>query len=216
MMQDTRWQILEILKKCGEVTVQELSRKLDLTSVTVRHHLEILRAEGYVTDPEIRHSNRPGRPRYIYKLADAAADLFPNNYRGLAEALLKAMRENVEPTVYHKLLDETAQCLAAGAGELPEDHDKRMAYITAYLNQEGFIARWQKVEAADATTPTTAGADAYHIYISNCPYHYVAQHHAGTCEIDERLIQLLTGGNVERVEGYASQNNTCVYKISWP
>jgi predicted ArsR family transcriptional regulator len=210
-MQETRWQILEILKKCGEVTVQELSQKLGLTSVTVRHHLEILRAEGYVTDPEIRHSNRPGRPRYIYKLADAAADLFPNNYRGLAEALLDAIHENVEPAMYHELLDKTAQCLAAGAGELPEDHDERMACVVAYLNEQGFIARWQKDEGTDATD-----AADYYIYISNCPYHYVAQQHAETCEIDERLIQLLTGGKLERLEGYASENDRCVYKITWP
>ncbi len=215
-MQDTRWQILEILKKCGEVTVQELSRRLDLTSVTVRHHLEILRAEGYVTDPEIRHSNRPGRPRYIYKLAEAAADLFPNNYRGLAEALLETIQENVEPGMYHELLDKTAQYLAASVGELPEDRDERMECIVAYLNQQGFIARWRKEQwSGDLAQRKPEGAD-YYIYISNCPYHYVAQHHSGTCEIDERLIQLLTEGKLERVEGYASQNETCVYRIIWP
>ena len=38
-MQDTRQQILEILKRLGEVTVQELSRELGLTSVTVRSNL---------------------------------------------------------------------------------------------------------------------------------------------------------------------------------
>ena len=54
-MQDTRQQILEILKRLGEVTVQDLSNELRLTSVTVRHHLEILRSEGYITEPEIRH-----------------------------------------------------------------------------------------------------------------------------------------------------------------
>jgi DeoR family suf operon transcriptional repressor len=94
-MQDTRQQILEILKRLGEVTVQELSNELQLTSVTVRHHLEILRSEGYITEPEIRHSNRPGRPRYVYRLTSTAADLFPNNYSGLASALLDSIRECV-------------------------------------------------------------------------------------------------------------------------
>ncbi len=62
-MQDTRQQILEIMKRLGEVTVQDLSTELGLTSVTVRHHLEILRSEGYISDPEIVRSSRPGRPR---------------------------------------------------------------------------------------------------------------------------------------------------------
>jgi predicted ArsR family transcriptional regulator len=205
MIQDTRWQILEILKQCGEITVQELSEKLGLTSVTVRHHLEVLRGEGYVTDPEIRHSNRPGRPCYIYKLAPAAADLFPNNYRGLADALLEAIRETLSPATYHQLLDKTAQYLTAEVTRLPEDRDARMESIIKYLNEQGFIARWQKDEAGDV-----------YVHVSNCPYHYVAQRHSGTCEIDEHIIQSLTGGKLERVKGYASQNGTCSYKIIWP
>ncbi|MBN1486795.1 MAG: ArsR family transcriptional regulator [Anaerolineae bacterium] len=204
-MQDTRQQILEILKHHGEVTVQELSRELELTSVTVRHHLEILRSEGYITDPEVRRSNRPGRPRYVYRLTSTAADLFPNNYSGLADALLSTLREKLSAGERESLLEETARKLAADAGDLPKDHDARLASTVAYLNQQGFVARTEKNE--DGT---------HSIIISNCPYHYVARHNPESCRIDERMIQMLTGGQLERTQGYASQNGLCVYRVTWP
>ncbi|MBN1260875.1 MAG: ArsR family transcriptional regulator [Anaerolineae bacterium] len=204
-MQDTRQQILEILKRHGEVTVQELSRELGLTSVTVRHHLEILRSEGYITEPEVRRSNRPGRPRYVYRLTSMAADLFPNNYSGLANALLEVLQKDVAPQERQRIIEGVARQLASGAGELPEAPEERLDSIISYIKQLGFVARWEK-----------GHADDYHIYICNCPYHYVAQNHPETCTIDEIMLRSLTGAHLERIQGRASHNAICGYEVIWP
>ncbi len=203
-MQDTRQQILEILKRKGEVTVQELSRELTLTSVTVRHHLEILRSEGYITEPEVRRSCRPGRPRYVYRLTSTAADLFPTNYSGLANALLEALKNTIEPEKRKELLRDVGRQLAAGAGELPEEHEKRLNYVIAYIKQLGFVARWER----DAN-------GAYHIFVCNCPYHYVAQYHPETCLIDEVMLAELTGATLTRTEERASEDAFCRYQLVW-
>ena len=158
-MQDTRQQILEILKRRGEVTVQELSRELNLTSVTVRHHLEILRSEGYITEPEIHRSNRPGRPRYVYRLTSTAADLFPNNYSGLANAMLDTLKTCLPQEEQLNFLRETAKRMVAGAGDLPSNRDARMDSALAFMNQQGFVARWDKDKDGQ-----------YFIYVSSCPY----------------------------------------------
>lgn len=203
-MQDTRQQILEILKRHGEVTVQELSRELGLTSVTVRHHLEILRSEGYITEPEVRRSNRPGRPRYVYKLTSTAADLFPNNYSGLANALLDTLDTCIPPEERDNLLQETAKRMVASAGELPADRDARMQSALTFMNQQGFVARWEKNKDGN-----------YYIYVSSCPYHHVAQHHPETCQIDEGIIRLLTQAEPVRVQAAAHRGQLCVYEIKW-
>ena len=54
-MQLTRKRILDILKEQGHATVDELSDKLKLTAVTVRHHLDVLRTEKLVEPPIVRH-----------------------------------------------------------------------------------------------------------------------------------------------------------------
>ncbi len=203
-MQDTRQQILEILKRRGEITVQELSEELELTSVTVRHHLEILRSEGYITDPEVRRSSRPGRPRYVYRLTSMAADLFPTNYSGLAAALLQAL-DKVEPEQKEEVLEETAEQLAAGAiDELPEDREERLDAVVTYLKQLGFVSRWDKNEHSE-----------YYLYICNCPYHYVAQRHPETCNIDMYLLEKLLRADLKREQGLASEDALCGYRIDW-
>lgn len=203
-MQDTRQQILEILKRHGEVTVQELSHELGLTSVTVRHHLEILRSEGYITEPEIRRSSRPGRPRYVYRLTSTAADLFPNNYSGLASAMLDAMKVCMPPEEQQTFLQETAKRMVATARDLPVDRDARMDSALAFMNQRGFVARWDKNKEG-----------RYFIYVSSCPYHHVAQAHAETCQIDQTVIRQLTGGEPHRTQGSAQQGGLCVYEVTW-
>ncbi len=204
-MQGTRQQILEILKRHGEITVQKLSEELGLTSVTVRHHLETLRSEGYITDPEVRRSARPGRPRYVYHLTSTAADLFPNNYSGLAGALLESLQEMLEPQKRAQLLEQTAHRLASGVTDLPVEPERRLDAIVSYLKRLGFVARWEN----------TAGAK-YLLHICNCPYHYVAQNHPELCLMDEMMLRELTGAELDRHPGHASDNAICTYEIFWP
>lgn len=203
-MQDTRQQILEILKRKGEVTVQELSQELRLTSVTIRHHLEILRSEGYITDPEVHRSSRPGRPRYAYRLTSTAADLFPTNYSGLANALLEALDTSLPGESREELLAAVGRQLAAGAGDLPTDREKRLDQVIAYIKQLGFVARWERDEEG-----------AYHIFVCNCPYHYVAHSHPEICRIDEVMLSQLTGAQLIRTEERASEDAFCKYELVW-
>jgi len=208
-MQDTRQQILEIIKRHGEVTVQELSNELELTSVTVRHHLEILRSEGYISVPEVRRSSRPGRPRYVYHLTSTAADLFPNNYSGLASALLGSIDECMEPQQREVLLERAAERIAKRAGDLPSDPAQRIESVVTFMNQQGYVSRWEKDEKK---------AGRYTIYISSCPYFHVSQTGGATCKIDLHLCQLLAGPNVEvqRVTNEAKQGGLCIYVLDWP
>ncbi len=204
-MQDTRQQILEILKRDGEVTVQDLSRQLRLTSVTVRHHLEILRVEGYITEPEVQRSNRPGRPCYTYRLTSTAADLFPNNYSGLTNAILDTLVDRLAPQEYEAVLKDTAHRMAEKAGHLPVEPKERVAGITDFLNSQGFVARWEE-----------EGDGHFSITISNCPYHYVVQRHTEICRIDEIILRSLAGGKLTPQERAAHAGGLCRYEISWP
>ena len=187
-MQDTRQQILEIIKRHGEATVRELSQELGLTSVTVRHHLEILRSQGYISDPEISRTNKPGRPRFVYRLTSTAADLFPNNYSGLASALLEAVEDCIPP--------------------LPQDPQERIDSIVLFLNQQGYVSRWVE----DPKHPRR-----YLIHISSCPYQHVSETHSAPCHIDQHLIEILAGENavVTRTETGAKDGKLCTYVLDY-
>ncbi len=207
-MQDTRQQILEIIKRHGEATVRELSQELGLTSVTVRHHLEILRSQGYIADPEISRTNKPGRPRFVYRLTSTAADLFPNNYSGLASALLEAVEDCVPPSACQALLELTAKHIAERAGPLPQDPQERVESIVRFLNQQGYVSRWVK-------DPKHPGR--YLIHISSCPYQHVSETHSAPCYIDQHLIEILAGESavVTRVETKAKDGKLCTYILDY-
>ena len=102
----------------GQATVDELAEVLELNSVTVRHHLDILRSEGLIADPVVRHRNKPGRPQYVYGLSEKASTRFPKNYCELAAKLLEEVKSNAAPGSVNVIFEGVANRLSATAPKL--------------------------------------------------------------------------------------------------
>ena len=64
-MQHTRRQILDCIKVNGGMSVDQLGRKLQVMSVTVRAHINVLERGNLVKGRELR-TGRAGRPRIVY------------------------------------------------------------------------------------------------------------------------------------------------------
>ena len=206
-MQATRQRILEILKERGQSTIDELSETLGLTSVTVRHHLDILRGEGLVEVPEVRRRTTPGRPQYVYTLTEAADDFFPKNYGAFTNLMISEIRDHYEPAELDRILRGMANRMAADAPKPVngETFEQRLTRVVNFLNQKGYIAKWEKTEG-----------DGYYLRTSNCPYHDVSQDHSQVCVMDMTLISDLLGTVPERVSWLAAGEYTCSYHIPIP
>src|SRR5260221_12944547 len=148
-MQQTRREILEVLHERGEATVDELVEALkprinhEITAVTVRHHLDVLRSEALVTPPEIRRRNAPGRPQHVYGLSERALEQFPNNYQNLAANLLTQIKTMLPPGEINVIMERTADQMVADAGVLDMPLEARLDHIVGYLNQQGYDAQWE-------------------------------------------------------------------------
>ena len=204
-MQATRQRILEILKERGEATIDELSQALDLTSVTVRHHLDILRGEGLVEVPEVKRRATPGRPQYVYTLTDAADEHFPKNYAGFTNLMITEIKERLEPTELDRILRGMAHRMTADVPKpLPgEPIEPRLNRLITFLNSKGYIAKWEKAQANDG----------YYVHTTNCPYHDVSHHHSQVCVMDMTLISELLGIVPERVSWMSAGEFDCTYHI---
>jgi len=86
-VEGTRSAILEILRRRSSVGVAELARELGLAGATVRRHLDVLLRDDYVSVTQER--GRTGRPRHIFALTEAGAELFPHHYVRLTHRLLE-------------------------------------------------------------------------------------------------------------------------------
>lgn len=205
-MQNTRQRILEILKEHNQATVEQLSHKLELTPVTIRHHLEILRGEGLVGAPTVVRRPGPGRPQHAYALTEAAGDFFPRNYHSLAGLMFDEIRQRVTQTELEQIMDGVADRLVARApspGHRPRPRDVLNAAVS-FLNDQGYVARWEQTPQGE-----------YLLHTCNCPYERVAQAHGEICRMDANFVTQLVGIQSERTSHMAAGDGTCSYRLQF-
>jgi predicted ArsR family transcriptional regulator len=204
-MQKTRQQILEYLKQHNEATVTELSRVLDnLTPVTVRHHLDIMRSEGLIEMPEVRHRISPGRPQYTYRLTAKAEQFFPKNIAFLTNHIISEVKSRLSKEQTTVIFENTADRMAS---EWPvprsdEPMTDRLERVTSILNQQGYMSDWEKV------------TDGFLLRLRNCPYGEVALSHTELCTLDTRYLGKLLGTEPHQIAHKISNDTICSYLIA--
>lgn len=202
-MQATRERILNILKERGQATVKELSETLDLTTVTIRHHLDTLRRENLVAPPTVRHRKAPGRPQHVYTLTQDAADFFPKRYEPLMVLVLEELRSHLPRQEFERIMERIGKRIA-GEAAIPRDADlkERVVLTVDFMDERGYMARWEKTEAGE-----------FLIHIANCPYEGVARSHSEVCNIDQTLLSELLGTAPNRIELSPGPPRRCTYVI---
>ena len=203
-MQQTRFGILEYLRERGTGTVEALAQAVGLAPVTVRHHLGVLRARGYVI-AETESVGR-GRPRYVFSLSPRGAEaLIDNGYKTLATRLLGAMKERDD--------DEPARFFRELAQRLADEHraefvgqpiEKRVEMLVRLLGKEGFAARWEQ------------DGHCYVIRQIGCPFHDLGSQHSEVCIMDLELVRSITGGHIARDRWRLSGDDLCEVRIRFP
>jgi len=183
--------------------VEELSNELGITTVTVRHHLDVLRAEGLVSEPVVRHRATSGRPQHAYGLTTKAGALFPKNFNGLAAQILDEVKSRFDIRAVNVIFEGVASRLLAEApAAIPnESFEQKLDGIVGFLNQKGYVARWEH------------SADGILVHTCNCPYEGLADSHPELCSLDMTLIAALTGLIPDRVSHMAQGEQSCSYLI---
>ncbi|HYM70676.1 MAG TPA: winged helix-turn-helix transcriptional regulator, partial [bacterium] len=82
MTSTTRGEILSLIKRHGPLTVQELSRRLEITPMGVRQHLAILERDGQLRSDGVRRGQ--GRPSRVYSITPEGDKIFPRTYEEVA------------------------------------------------------------------------------------------------------------------------------------
>jgi predicted ArsR family transcriptional regulator len=200
-MQKTRRLILDYLKEHGQSTVDELAEVLGLNSVTVRHHLDILRSAGLVGEPTIRHRSTPGRPQYCYGLTGEASQQFPKNYCDLAGKLIDEVKASTAPEIVPLIFEGVAHRLAQTAPALLPDAplSERLDRAVAFLNSQGYVANWEETEAGCL------------LHTCNCPYEALAERNPELCGMDLNLVTNLLGMAPQRLSRVVEGAPSCAY-----
>lgn len=202
-MQSTRQDILSILREENQATVEDLADRLELTPMTIRHHLNVLQAQNLVEASKVRRSKKVGRPRLVYTLTDAADDLFPHGYGELARRLVSEVKETMGEEETEAMFRRIAQDLAAEAppADPNQGFEERLDQVSDFLEEQGFLSRWEKTD------------EGYVLTNVNCPYRRVSQDHSEVCLLDVELLRRLLDVQPERLESMRGGDAACSFLL---
>ena len=202
-----RRELLLRLRHDGPSTPERLAGSLGLSRTGVLQQLHALEAAGLVSRTAIRHG--VGRPRHEYDVTDAAQDLFPTNYDGLASGLLAAIRaiggdvlvegvfEERRRITRERVRQRMAERLAPDAPLV--DRARELAVIQ---DEQGYLA--EAVVSPDGVI---------RLVERNCAIHRVSSEHAAACQAELDLFREVLGTTVERETHIAAGDRCCTYRI---
>jgi len=198
----TRNEILQLLRRNGQMTAGELSGELGVGAVGVRQHLATLCEDGLVAAVGVRRGL--GRPSHLYALTDKAGQRFPRAYESIALDALGYVAATGEAQI-ELLFEQRARRLAAQyqsclSGASVEE---RVALLAGLLNDQGYMCEWERAD--DGSIMLTE---------HNCPIDCVARAFPQACECELRLYEELIGAPLAQISTIAGGSARCCYRIS--
>jgi iron-sulfur cluster biosynthesis transcriptional regulator SufR len=198
---DTRTNIVNLLKINGKMTINEVSAQLDMSSMGVRQHLGSLERDGLV---EYYHqkSNR-GRPKYIYTLTDQAKEIFPESYKSFAMEILEEAEDIGGEDLVNQLLEQRmeSQIQSYEKRLQGKNLDKKIEELAEIRNEEGYMANISK------------NGDDYALVEYHCPISMIAQKYPYLCETERELFQRTLGVEIKREHHLICGSHKCSYHI---
>jgi len=199
----SRDRLLHLLKTKGPGTAATLARKLGMTAVAVRQHMEPLEAEGLVAYEE--RAKGVGRPAREWRLTEKAAALFPDSHGELAVAMLDAMRRTfgeagISRLVARRTRDQIRAYRKRVAPGAPLH--RKVAALATIRREEGYMAEWSR------------DGRGFVLVENHCPICAAARTCQGLCAGERDLFRAVLGAHVERTEHILAGARRCVYRIS--
>jgi len=202
-MPSSRERILHILKTKGTQTAAALARRLGMTAVAARQHLETLEAEGLVA-----YEERPkgvGRPAREWRLTQKAAALFPDCHGELAVAMLTSMRDAFGDEGLARLVALRTKTQARAYRErIPPRAPlhRKVKELAAIRRDEGYMAEWSR------------DGRGFLLVENHCPICAAASTCQGLCAGELDLFRTVLGARVERTEHILAGARRCTYRIT--
>ncbi len=202
-----RRNILLRLRHDGPSAPEDLAAGLGASRTGVLQQLHALETAGLVSRRAVRHG--VGRPRHVYDVTDAAQDLFPTNYDGLANGLLAAIRALGGEPLVDDVFDERRRSTSERvrqrlADRLPVDAPlaDRARELAVIQDEQGYLAE------------VLVGADGViRLVERNCAIHRVAADNAAACQAELDLFREILGTDVQRETHIAAGDRCCTYRI---
>jgi predicted ArsR family transcriptional regulator len=200
----TRMEVLELLRRKGHASAENIASDLGITPNAVRQHLTNLERDGFVVShPERR---RRGRPSLLFSLTERADAVFPKRYGQLATMVLQEVQDIGGPEALDEIFSRMATRHATVIQRDLEgmDFDEKLKKVVAWIGRAGTLA--EQAETAEGVKVT----------IHNCPFRNTALKFPQVCTITPHLISQLLGTGVSQAESIHRHDPYCSFVVQRP
>jgi DeoR family transcriptional regulator, suf operon transcriptional repressor len=196
-------QIILIIKKAGQISLQELSNQLKMSKMGILKHITPLE-ESYILERKYVNEG-VGRPKLYLTLGKSASDVFPRAYAGLTCSVLEYIEEKLG-------LEGVEQALTKRQIETFNNYKKvihndlsfsdKVEKLSKFREKEGYMVELKMIDTK-----------TFEIQENNCPILEVAEQYQVACGIEKRLFENVLNANVETTHRVVAGNNTCRFII---
>lgn len=200
-MKSTRDRILRTLLNHPNASISDLADAVSINTISVRHHLTNLLADGLIIANEVRHG--VGRPRLVYSLSESGQEKFPTRYMELTNMLLDQLKKTLTPDQVKEVFSKIAQSMASDQIIKTKKltFEQKLDFIQQALSNEGFTIEWEK------------NNEGYIINEISCPYYHVGQSHPEVCVLDQTLISSILSRKTEKINCVLNGDHHCTYLV---
>lgn len=199
----TKTKLLELVKRCGPMTAQDIACKLEISIPAARRHLGDLQEQALIEARTERPSGR-GRPQHVFALTERGEAAFPKTYSTLCLEVLKQVEVLFGEGAALRVLEARNSDLAQQFTDLMPAHlplEARLELMATLLCELGFDA----VIESDG--------EALYLVQRNCPNLTVARQHRELCSAELNMYRAVLGTELRRELTIACGHGTCRYRI---
>lgn len=198
----TRNSIIRLLKRFGDMSIEDLSKDIDITPMGIRQHLLALEKKGFVTYSVKKRGI--GRPGFSYRLTPKAEKFFPRAYDSLVLEMLRDIEKHDGPEKIDMIFQwrkerllEHKKGLLSGHGSI----DELMRGLKEILESNGHMVEVSESEGN------------YHLRKFHCPINRISNEFKDACKHELFLYQDLLGRNITRTHSIADGAQSCLFVI---
>lgn len=205
MPESSEERILYLLKSRGPQTAAAMAKRLGMTAVGARKHLQKLLDQKLVDFTERRES--VGRPERSWSLTEQGHARFPDSHSDLTLELLRSVRKVFGEAGLEKLISEREQETLRSYGEALSSCDDLAARVRTLVklrSREGYMAEWRR------------NRDGSFLLLENhCPICAAATECQGLCRSELAIFRAVLGKDVTvtRQEHILEGARRCAYRI---
>ncbi|WP_291428113.1 metalloregulator ArsR/SmtB family transcription factor [Deinococcus sp.] len=202
----TKTRLLELVKRHGPQTAQDLAQGLEVSVPAARRHLCDLQEQGLIEARTERPGGR-GRPQHVFVLTERGEAAFPKTYSSLCVDVLRHIERLFGEGAVLKVLDaRNSEIISHFVQDVPAHLPlgERIQGLVTRLNRHGF----------DAVVHQEG--EQWYFTQRNCPNLTVARQYAQLCAAEQTLYAALLGVPVERETRMACGQGNCRYRVGSP